>query len=228
MNAWVGSNGKGLMDAFSVAQYDLGIQPTVSDFDYSEVEASISDTYSIAMQDGTVNGEDYTINVLDDAGWFHILQGRTIDNENELLITEYVSEDLDISINDTVTVSSNGRSEQYIVVGIYECANGMGANVGMSKEGYERIGNVNDNIWCHHYILQDDSYRDAIMNEMTDRYRLVADIHDNSWSGLDGIVTSILQAKQLKGICYDIHFVDQLYPNSTTGKKQLVVPLKRS
>lgn len=197
MNSWVGRNGEGLMNSFSVAQHDIGIQPTISDFDYAELDAlieqytAIADTYEIAMQDGIVEGEDYTINVLDDPGWFHILEGRSVESERELLITETVSEELNAGINETVTVSTNGRNEEYIIVGIYECANGMGTNVGMSKDGYARIGNINENIWCHHYILADDAYRDVIMNEMMNRYQMVADIHDNGWSGLDGIVNSL-------------------------------------
>jgi len=79
----------------------------------------------------------------------------------------------------------------YRITGIYECANGMGVNVGMSKEGYGRIGNISDNIWCTHYLLEDGSLGDRIMDELMNYYRMDADIHNNSWSGLEGIVSTL-------------------------------------
>lgn len=195
MEAWVGPNGEGLMDSFSAAEHDLGIQPAVSGFDMTPVEEMISsyspitDRYRLAMQNGSVNGVDYTINVLDQPEWFHILAGKTAAGEDQLLITEYVADDLGIDIGDTVTVSYSGRSGEYTVSGIYECANGMGANVGMSIDGYARIGDIQEDIWCYHYIIEDGSLRDTIMDVLVARYRLDADIHDNSWLGLDGIVS---------------------------------------
>jgi len=197
MSAWVGSNGEGLMDSFSVAEHDIGIQPTVNSFDFAEVEALIEShspiaaQYQIAMQSGSVNGVSETINVLDKPQWFHILSGKVADAENELVVTEYVAGDLGVGIGDSVSVSSGGQTAEYQIVGIYECANGMGANVGMSRAGYARIGDADANIWCRHYILEDSSARATILDELNARYRLVADIHDNSWSGLDGIVNAL-------------------------------------
>ena len=195
MDAWVGPNGEGLMNAFSVAEHDIGFQPAVNGFDMAPVEeliesySPIMDEYRIAMQNGSVNGVDYTINVLDKPEWFHILEGKTATQEDELLITEYVAGDLGVTIGDKVTVSHGGRSGEYTIVGIYECANGMGANVGMCQKGYERIGDTQGHIWCYHYIIEDGSQRDTVMDALMARYRLDADIHNNSWSGLEGIVS---------------------------------------
>ena len=69
----------------------------------------------------------------------------------------------------------------------------MGANIGMSREGYARIANVDGFIWCHHYILDgsDHEGNEALMAQLQKLYRIEADIHTNSWSGLDGIVRSM-------------------------------------
>lgn len=195
LEAWVGPGGEGLMNSFSVAEHDLGIQPAAGDFDMAPVEeminsySPITDVYRIAMQNGSVNGVDYTINVLDKPEWFHILEGETAAGEDQLLVTAYVADDLDIAIGDTVVVSYGGQSGEYTVSGIYECANGMGANVGMSIDGYARIGDIMEDIWCYHYIIEDGSLRDTVMEALMARYRLEADIHNNSWTGLDGIVS---------------------------------------
>lgn len=195
MNSWVGPQGEGLMNSFSVAEHDIGFQPTTQRLDMAEVQAlietysPITDEYRIAMRNGSVNGVDYTVNVLDKPEWFHVLSGRAAMEADELLITEYVAKDLGVGIGDTVSVSADGGHADYQVVGIYECANSMGANVGMSEAGYARLGNTAASIWCHHYILRDGELRSAVLDELTARYRLEADIHDNSWTGLGGIVS---------------------------------------
>lgn len=197
MSDWVGRNGEGLMNAFSVAEHDLGVQPMSSDVDMQEVAeligsySAITDTYRLAMRSGTVNGTDLTVNVLDEPEWFHVISGNTAADENDVLVTEMVAQDLSLDIGDEVTISSGGGTAVYTVRGIYECANEMGANVGMSIAGYARIADTGASIWCTHYILEDSSRNDVIMEELMARYRVSADIHTNSWSGLDGIVHTL-------------------------------------
>ena len=52
-----------------------------------------------------------------------------------------MAKDLNLQIGDTVTIAANDKSEEYIISGIYQCANDMGSNFAMSKAGYLRIGN---------------------------------------------------------------------------------------
>jgi len=64
----------------------------------------------------------------------------------------------------------------------------MGSNIGLSMQGYSKIGNITGYIWCYHYILEDGSVRDYAMQYLQDNYSGI-DVHTNSWSGLDGIVS---------------------------------------
>lgn len=193
MNGWLGLNGEGLMDAFSVAEHDLGVQPKHS-MDMEEMEAviasyaEIEEIYELAMQSVNINGADYTANVLDEVSYFHVMQGKTCSMKNEILLTEFAAADLGVGIGDTVSVSRENKTADYTVSGIYECANEMGANIGMSRQGYARIADVEDYIWCKHYLLSDSSWNEEIMQTLQSRYPLDADVHTNSWSGLDGIV----------------------------------------
>ena len=57
---------------------------------------------------------------------------------------------------------SEGVAE-YQVAGIYLCANEMGQNLGMTMQGYERIGDVGGYIWCYHYVLADGSRNEQIL-----------------------------------------------------------------
>ncbi|MDE5938634.1 MAG: ABC transporter permease [Lachnospiraceae bacterium] len=193
MGAWLGPNGEGLMNSFSVAEHDLGIQPLNQRVSMDEIERVINwyspvvEQYELAMQSVTVNGQEYTANVLDDTKWFHMLSGRVCD-DNSILITDTVAREMNLEIGDTVRVSANGRMGEYEVSGIYQCANGMGANIGMSIGGYARIDDITGYIWCRHYILEDGSVRDYVYDYLEEHYRGI-DVHTNSWSGLDGIVT---------------------------------------
>lgn len=197
MNAWLGPNGEGLMNAFSVAAHDIGVQPLSPDVDMKEVENKISSfekieqTYQLAMQSVRVNGVDYTANVLDDPSWFHILSGAPSTKPGEIVVTEFVAKDLGVTIGDRVTVSKEGQSNSYKITGIYQCANEMGANIGMTKEGFARIGDVNAYIWCHHYIFSDSTNNENIMDALEQDYKAQIDVHTNSWSGLSGIVKTL-------------------------------------
>ena len=197
MNAWLGPNGEGLMDAFSVAAHDIGVQPLGPDVDMAEVEEKISSfekieqTYQLAMQSVRVDGVDYTANVLDDPSWFHILSGAPSTKPGEIVVTEFVAKDLGVSIGDSVTVSREGQSSSYKITGIYQCANEMGANIGMTKEGFARIGEENAYIWCHHYIFSDSTNNENIMEALEQDYKAQIDVHTNSWSGLSGIVKTL-------------------------------------
>ena len=192
MGTWLGPNGEGLMNTFSVADHDLGVQPFNASVPMDEIErvinwySTIQETYELAMQSVTVNGQEYTANVLNDTKWFHVLSGNVCDG-NSILITDTVASELELSIGDTVQVASNGRMETYTVSGTYQCANGMGTNIGMSLQGYSKIGDITGYIWCYHYILENGLVRDYAMAYLQENYRGI-DVHTNSWSGLDGIV----------------------------------------
>ena len=192
MGTWLGPNGEGLMNAFSVADHDLGVQPFNRDVPMDEIErviewySPIQETYELAMESVTVNGQEYEANVLNDTDWFHVLSGRVCDGDS-ILITDTVASELQLSIGDTVRVSANGRTGDYQVSGIYQCANGMGSNIGMSMGGYSKIGDITGYIWCYHYILENGNMRDFAMSYLQEHYRGI-DVHTNSWSGLDGIV----------------------------------------
>ena len=87
MGAWLGPNGEGLMNSFSVAEHDLGVQPFNQTVPMDEIERVINwyspvvEQYELAMQSVMVNGQEYTANVLDDTKWFHMLSGNVCDDK---------------------------------------------------------------------------------------------------------------------------------------------------
>jgi ABC-type lipoprotein release transport system permease subunit len=196
MNSWLGSDGKGMMDAFNPADHDIGVQ-VFGNLTADEAEkiilsyTDITDTYLLAMPGVAVNGIDYTANVISEPERFHIIEGRTCFADNEIVLTEFVAANFGVSIGDIVTVRVDIGSGEYIVSGIYSCANDMGDNVGMSREGYLKIGSDNPHIWCHHYFLADTSKKTAVTQNLEALYGGDVHVHENTWPGLFGIIAAM-------------------------------------
>ena len=223
MNAWLGSDGKGMMDAFNPADHDIGVQSfgelTQEEFEKTIREyTEITDTYVLAMPTASLNGISYTANVIDEPERFHILEGRTCTADNEIVITEFIAANFGLAIGDTVTVRGDNGSGEYIISGIYSCANDMGDNFGMSREGYLEIGRDSPNLWCWHYFLADSSRKGAITEALESAYGGDIHIHENTWPGLFGII-SAMQA--LLVLMYALVVVFILIVTVMTGSKIL-------
>jgi len=196
MDAWLGADGKGMMDAFNPADHDLGVQ-TFGTLDEAEAEemlrgfTEITDSYLLAMPSVAVNGIDYTANVIDQPERFHILEGRACTAADEIVVTEFVAAHFRAGIGDTVTVSGGLNSGEFTITGTYSCANDMGDNIGMTQEGYLRIGQDDPQIWCHHYFLADPSQKAAITEALETAYGGDIHIHENTWPGLSGILSAM-------------------------------------
>lgn len=196
MDSWLGPDGEGMMDAFNPADHDIGVQSfgelTREDFERTILQyTDITDTYALAMPTAALNGVSYTANVIDEPDRFHILQGRTCTAENEIVITESIAADFGIGIGDTVTVRGDGGMGAYIVSGIYTCANDMGGNFGMNREGYLKIGQDHPNLWCWHYFLADNAQKEAIADALENAYGGDIHVHENTWPGLFGIISAM-------------------------------------
>lgn len=228
MDAWLGSDGKGMMDAFNPADHDIGVQSfgelTQEEFENTIRKYSdITDTYVLAMPTASLNGISYTANVIDEPERFHILQGRTCTADNEIVITEFIAANFGLAIGDTVTVCGDNGSGEYIISGIYSCANDMGDNFGMSREGYLKIGKDSPNLWCWHYFLADNFQKGAIIEALESAYSGDIHIHENTWPGLFGII-SAMQA--LLVLMYALVIVFILIVTVMTGSKILLAEQK--
>lgn len=196
MDTWLGADGKGMMDAFNPADHDIGVQ-IFGEHTPQEAEETvlsytgITDRYLLAMQGVSVNGIDYTANAITDPERFHIVEGRTSKADDEIVMTEFVASDLGVAVGDTVTVQADLGSEEYVISGIYTCANDMGDNIGMSREGYLKIGSDDPAIWCHHYFLEDASQKEAIIVALDESYGGDVHVHENTWPGLYGIISAM-------------------------------------
>ena len=225
MNAWLGPDGKGMMDAFNPADHDLGVQP-IGDLTIEEIEQMIrsytdfTDSYLLAMPNMSVNGSPYNINVISEPERFHMLAGTTCNGENEIVVTEFVAANQGIAIGDSVTVQGDQGSRDYVVSGIYQCANDMGENIGMSRSGYLQIGQDNPHIWCYHYFLADTTQKGVITERLENTYGGDVHVHENTWPGLFGIIAAM---RALLVFLYSMTMVFILIVTAMTGNKILLV-----
>lgn len=196
MELWLGTDGKGMMDAFNPAEHDIGVQ-ALGSLTADEVEkkilsyTNITDSYLLAMPDVMVNGLGYTANVITEPNRFHILEGKTCLNANEVVLTQMAANDFGVSIGDMVTIAGANGNMQFVVSGIYQCANDMGKNIGLNQEGYFKIGQNDPRIWCHHYFLKDISQKQVIKENLEQSYGGDIHVHENSWPGLYGIISAM-------------------------------------
>ncbi|MCH1983452.1 ABC transporter permease [Ruminococcus sp. OA3] len=196
MNDWLGPQGKGMMDAFNPADLDIGVQ-ALGELEAGELEETvrsytdITDEYLLAMPSVSVNGSNYTANVITEPERFHISKGETSRRADEVVLTETLSSDLGVTIGEKVTIRGDMRSGEFTVSGIYHCANDMGANIGMNREGYLTIGQDDPQIWCHHYFLADASVKAAITEALEGTYGGDVHVHENTWPGLFGIISAM-------------------------------------
>ncbi len=224
MNSWLGSDGKGMMDAFNPADHDIGVQ-LFGSLTVEEMEDTVSsytditDVYQLAMPELLVNGMDYTANVITEPERFHILEGRTCIRENEIVVTEFVARDFGVSVGDIVTVQGNKGIGEYRISGIYSCANDMGNNMGMSRESYLNIGRDIPQLWCWHYFLKDPLQKAAIAEALEAAYGGDVHIHENTWPGLFGIIAAM---KWLLVLMYAMAAVFVLIVTVMTGSKILM------
>lgn len=140
-----------------------GIRGVGASQKYLDINTPLEEWVEIAMPGVSINGVDYTANVITEPERFHILSERTCLKADETVLTEFVAGDLGVGIGDTVAVSGGAGSMPYRVSGIYQCANDMGANVGLSREGYAKIGRETAGMWCVHYFLEDVSMQQEVM-----------------------------------------------------------------
>lgn len=223
MSSWLGADGKGLMEAFNPADHDIGVQifGNSSQEDVRSVVldfTDITDEYLLAMPGVAVNGIDFTVNVISQPSRFHILSGETCFADNEIVVTEFVAADLGVTVGDTLNVVGNSGSEEYIITGIYSCANEMGANIGMNAEGYLKIGKNDPQIWCYHYFLANETQKPEIINELNKQFGGDVHIHENTWPGLFGIITAM---QMLVAFMYIMVLIFIFIVTAMTGSKIL-------
>lgn len=195
MDAWMGEDGKEFSQIFDATRYDLRVhcyneelQEAVDNTieSYSKIEKKYQMQNIYLMLEGCQT-MCLVCEAPEEIG--SVLEGRTCQYDNEILVTEFVADDLGLQIGDTVTIAANDKKEEYMISGIYQCANDMGNNFAMSKAGYERIGNQSlGEVYC----LKDGEQAEKIAEKLNEVYGSELKVSANGvFEGMDEIVSAV-------------------------------------
>lgn len=225
MDAWLGPDGKGLMDSFSASRFDLGVDGTDEALadeieDIIKERAGIADSYQFQMNRAAVGQIEYLMNIISEPEYFNLLQGRTCLYSNEIVLTQAVADELEVGIGDTVPVAFGGKELDCIISGIYQCANDMGENFGISREGFRRFleAGEEEEPYYTYYLLRDSSMTEELLQFLQENYGERINIDENTWSGVDSI---LLVLSVLMVFMYVITIVFVLITVTLTGSKIL-------
>ena len=223
---WLGPNGEGLMKAAGAASvndkiYDMGVFYNDKEIQdeveqdirkYSPIEAQ----YTSKVRGVQIDGVDVIANVISNTEYLNMLKGRYCKYDNEIVITEIMADVLKTDIGDTIELAVDNKRAEYIITGINQCANDLGQNISMSMEAYDRIGNDNEHMY--NYVLENQSQKEKVIDFLMDKYDDKIVIDDNSWSGIDAIVSA---SRTLSILVYIICGIFILVVVSMTGGKLL-------
>lgn len=195
MDAWMGEDGREFSRIFDATEYDLwvhcyneeiqeAVDHTIESYSNIEKKYQLQNIYLM------LDGCQIMCMVCEAPEEIEsVLEGRTCQYDNEILVTEFVADDLELQIGDTVIVAANDKKEEYMVSGIYQCANDMGNNFAMSKAGYERIGNQSlGEVYC----LKDAQKSEKIAEKLNEVYGSEVMVSINrGFEGISNIVSAV-------------------------------------
>ena len=225
VDAWMGEDGEGFEETFSVAPFDLSLYCADSEKREEaerlvESEAQIQASFEMEMEHAALNGMGYFMYILSEPEYYNILEGRTCRYDNELVVTDTVAQELAIGIGDTVEVSFMEHKADFLVTGIYQCTNDMGNNFGVNTAAIARIlGQEDPVIPCYTcYQFEDSVDAVAIRDLLEETFGDDIELAGNSWSGTDSIVGAM---NALNLLMYVVSIVFILVVVSMTGSKVL-------
>lgn len=197
-SSWVGPNGEGITTSFAAAPADIEIKS--DDTTMKKVKQNINSwtpvdkTYEFVNVKGEVNHVNYILNIISDPLLYKIIKGQTCHYENEIVLTEFVAKDLNVTIGDTVRVGYEGHEADFVISGINQCANDMGANFSMSTSGFQRLSKQMPAMYTC-FILKDASYKKEVKQQLQATFNDQIEISDDTWAGVDDVISvmSVLQ-----------------------------------
>ena len=136
-----------------------------------------------------------------------VQKGRAPLYDNEIMITELVSEELCKTIGDKVTVSYGGGSAEYMITGLYQSVQDLGKCFTMSFEGASQMCDITPDTM--YITLSDESLADSTVKMLNENYGniLQAEITEkNGYSdSMTGLIDTLMDV--ITGVIYSVSAV---------------------
>ncbi|QSX05701.1 ABC transporter permease [Sedimentibacter sp. zth1] len=109
-----------------------------------------------------------------------ILKGRIPLYDNEIVITEILSDEIEKGIGDTVTVSTKNKEKKYIISGLFQYMNDVGKCFGMTFATAERITQEKIRPGYFYYVIKDKSKIQKVTDMLNEKFSdvLSATVYD--------------------------------------------------
>ena len=140
---------------------------------YSKIDYLLGRQNTYVSMDGEQIMANINLNPEDMLG---VYQGRAPKYDNEFITTKNVCDMYDLKMGDKVTIASKTGEAEFMLVGIYQCLNDVGMNIGLTYEGGLKI----DNTFTIHYVslqLEDQSKVQNVLDDLNtisdNRYRVL-------------------------------------------------------
>jgi len=169
-------------DAYSMmglVAYDIQVQAKTEDMakkweqvdEQIEAYSKCTDVNSVTNGYMSLNGENLACEVYEYPETIPgLLDGRLPLYDNEILITEFVAESLNLKMGDEVTVSEYDKDASYIISGIHQTMSDVGMAFAMNKKGKERLRGEEITFYYRYYVLEDKTQLDAIEKMLQEEY----------------------------------------------------------
>lgn len=102
----------------------------------------IEDPYGISWDGQMIDDDPYVVSVTDDYrvwGTDSLTEGRYPLHENEVVVGASAARALDLQVGDVHTVTSTGRSAEYVVTGIMSTGRNLGRTLSFTTDGMHRL-----------------------------------------------------------------------------------------
>ncbi|MGN0637121.1 MAG: FtsX-like permease family protein [Huintestinicola sp.] len=137
----------------------------------------------------------------------NVLKGRAPVYDNELMITENVSEEIGKRVGDKVTVSCGGGSAEYMITGIYQSVQDLGRCFTMSFEAASQLYDITPDIM--HITLSDDSLADSTVKMLNETYGDILEAELTEQDGYSDSMTGLIDTLMnvITGVIYSVSAV---------------------
>lgn len=132
----------------------------------SKIEESFSyENIYFMVDENNINGE-----ILNDTSFYRsVIKGREPKYDNEIVVTEILSELLGKTIGDKVNIAYKENDLEFIICGIYQYTNDAGYDFGMSLDGMKRL-DKNYEMNCIDYNVKNKDKIDEILKMLKKDY----------------------------------------------------------
>lgn len=134
----------------------------------------------------------------------NVLKGRAPIYDNEIMITETVSEEIGKKVGDIVTVSYGGGSAEYMITGLYQSVQDLGRCFTMSFDAASLLCDVKPGIM---YIkLSDDALADSTVKMLNDAHGDILEAEITEQDGYSDSMTGLIDTLMdvIIGVIYSV------------------------